>query len=871
MAHALDLSTELIEFGNVVVGQPYSHALTITNPLPSPVELVIRAGNAERYTIVPDELALEAGASATVEVRLRLTKPPPRRAGGGALSDHNVKDTFLIRSSFGVQRFFAQLAPSTPNDEGPAAAASAPEPSPPPPFAQAAATAAAARLPWPAGAAVPTAEELAAAHAAHLRELQAAPIVEQLDALQHANEVLQAEVLSTAAALAHSRAEVDRLHSMQAELVRETPDVEAVLATVHAEHEAKSARVLAVLRGKDDEMAALAEENTALRDALAEREAAAEATREGAQLAATNFELLLREKGEAAATHAAQALSLAEARQAAAEAAEKAHGLENALEARDEEIGRLRASEAAATAAHAAAREQLEEQALKLAHLESEREMRQAQAQELERREQRFYGLVESTVADEHESEAAAREKDGELTRLRAALAEKEGSSSLLLEHADGSGLEPENPALKEALEVRESAYKIRLTEVEEEAAAAEAARQAAVAELAAEREVHGVTASKQHEQVVRLAAQLEEAGAELLDARAAVSHERQARADAEAAAAEAEAELAPSREAAAAAEAKLAAAAAQQESAAAAHAAELSEQQELLQRLSARVSSLTRAEADGKGRRPSACRRWRPSSRACAASSATRDRSSTRARTSTPRNPTRWTLPSPPPSPPPRRMATAGRSAAVAAAVGAAVDRGRRRDGRPSSARLPPPRRHRAPPSSSLPCAPGWSRRRSCDSSWSRGVPSGRATRRGCAKSCRRQVRISRRRSGGGAATGTTARQRCAFWRNRCASCRASRPATPSCDRSVRASLPPSWPRRVRVNWSRRRRRRRKAPPSARELRADAAAARAALRGAARRAPAPPPAPPRARAGCPAVRCDCSNWNVCSYSNGTR
>ena len=67
MAHALDLSTELIEFGNVVVGQPYSHALTITNPLPSPVELLIRAGNAERYTIVPDELALEAGASATVD------------------------------------------------------------------------------------------------------------------------------------------------------------------------------------------------------------------------------------------------------------------------------------------------------------------------------------------------------------------------------------------------------------------------------------------------------------------------------------------------------------------------------------------------------------------------------------------------------------------------------------------------------------------------------------------------------------------------------------------------------------------------------------------------------------------------------------
>ena len=459
MAHAFDLSTELIEFGRVVVGQPYSHALTITNPLPSPVELVIRAGNAERYTIVPDELALEAGASATVEVRLRLTKPPPRRAGGGALSDHNVKDTFLIRSSFGVQRFFAQLAPSTPNDEGPAAAASAPEPSPPPPFAQAAATAAAAGLPWPAGAAVPTAEELAAAHAAHLRELQAAPIVEQLDALQHANEVLQAEVLSTAAALAHSRAEVDRLHSMQAELVRETPDVEAVLATVHAEHEAKSARVLAVLRGKDDEMAALAEENTALRDALAEREAAAEATREGAQLAATNFELLLREKGEAAAAHAAQALSLAEARQAAAEAAEKAHGLENALEARDEEIGRLRASEAAATAAHArrarAARgagAQARPPGVGARDAPGAGAGARAPGAALR-------GLVESTVTRRlHSRKPAAprrpplrrhlahspptthhagrrrarrrrraREKDGELTRLRAALAEKEG------------------------------------------------------------------------------------------------------------------------------------------------------------------------------------------------------------------------------------------------------------------------------------------------------------------------------------------------------------------------------------------------------------------------------------------------------------
>ena len=123
---------------------------------------------------------------------------------------------------------------------------------------------------------------------------------------------------------------------------------------MHAEHEAKSARVLAVLRGKDDEMAALAEENTALRDALAEREAAA-GRRGGRAARGDELELLLREKGEAAAAHAAQALSLAEARQAAAEAAEKAHGLE-ARSRRDEEIGRLRASETAATTAHAAAR-----------------------------------------------------------------------------------------------------------------------------------------------------------------------------------------------------------------------------------------------------------------------------------------------------------------------------------------------------------------------------------------------------------------------------------------------------------------------------------------------------------------------------------
>ena len=95
MAHALDLSTELIEFGNVVVGQPYSHALTITNPLPSPVELVIRATKELEFLLETHFLPpLTMSQDKTIGLHDKISMA---RINGKPLPDHAIrKMRFLV-------------------------------------------------------------------------------------------------------------------------------------------------------------------------------------------------------------------------------------------------------------------------------------------------------------------------------------------------------------------------------------------------------------------------------------------------------------------------------------------------------------------------------------------------------------------------------------------------------------------------------------------------------------------------------------------------------------------------------------------------------------------------------------------------------
>ena len=113
--HLLRLSADQLHFTNVKPNVIYTRRVEVTNPLPAPVEVTVRTGAPDRYSVEPSTLALGPHATSTVEVRCRLTSlPAPRRAGGagGAGGGSSYKDTFTLKSSFGVQRFFAILTPS---------------------------------------------------------------------------------------------------------------------------------------------------------------------------------------------------------------------------------------------------------------------------------------------------------------------------------------------------------------------------------------------------------------------------------------------------------------------------------------------------------------------------------------------------------------------------------------------------------------------------------------------------------------------------------------------------------------------------------------------------------------------------------------
>ena len=357
-SHLLRLSTETLLFNHARAGVLYTRRLTLTNPLPTPMEVTIKPGNPERYTTEPASLTIGARDTEAVEVRLKMTTlPVPRRPGGaGAASAGGpVKDSFTIRSNFGVQRFFAMLTPaaarpSVGDSAAPAepAAATAASSAGGAIEAQAAAAAAAAAewsaetsaewsaerahlpapvglpagqdaWPWPAQssleATLPGAPLAGVVPGAAAAAIAPTDVFEQLAQLDESNQALQREVAITAAELAHSRAEAERLSVQQHAMVDEqaAPDLRRLIQCMRQEDESKSARVLAVLHAKDAEIAQLLGVVEMLQAAAAEQHLQLQQRDERGALEVV-AEVARREQGEASQGEVSRALHAAQQR-----------------------------------------------------------------------------------------------------------------------------------------------------------------------------------------------------------------------------------------------------------------------------------------------------------------------------------------------------------------------------------------------------------------------------------------------------------------------------------------------------------------------------------------------------------------------------
>ena len=284
------------------------------------------------------------------------------------------------------------------------------------------------------------------------------------------------------------------------------------------------------------------------------------------------------------------------ASQQLAEQATATAAAEQARQASEDQAARWREAEQAATAEAREARHQLEARSLELAHLQGERAAWLQQSKEIETREQRLYELVEATTSASASASASAP-------------APAPASASV---HAEApapqaSVAEYEEEAARDKADAARAAAAI--DELDAQLQEAEAGLAASRAELEAEIAAHEATAS-------RLQGQLVTQGAEAAEAAQAAETEKQARSEAEGAARRSEARAADLEELLRATQADVLNAvgegrqrARQQLDDEATHASRLEEQQELLQRLSARLSSLKQQELDALalGRQPHA------------------------------------------------------------------------------------------------------------------------------------------------------------------------------------------------------------------------------------------------------------------------
>ena len=65
----ITLDPSSVEFRDVRVGEEQTVDVFVTSNLASDIDMTIRAGNSDRYTVTPDKLTLRNGETATVSIK----------------------------------------------------------------------------------------------------------------------------------------------------------------------------------------------------------------------------------------------------------------------------------------------------------------------------------------------------------------------------------------------------------------------------------------------------------------------------------------------------------------------------------------------------------------------------------------------------------------------------------------------------------------------------------------------------------------------------------------------------------------------------------------------------------------------------------
>ena len=73
--------------------QAYCHTVKFTNTLEASVEATLRPGSPERYSLLPEKIALKPGECACIDVRLRIIKFAAKRKA----VEQGQRDIFHIK------------------------------------------------------------------------------------------------------------------------------------------------------------------------------------------------------------------------------------------------------------------------------------------------------------------------------------------------------------------------------------------------------------------------------------------------------------------------------------------------------------------------------------------------------------------------------------------------------------------------------------------------------------------------------------------------------------------------------------------------------------------------------------------------------